>query len=79
MSDEEPGVGADNGLLPIFRRPAAVPEPGEGVFDDPSPRQELKALGGVGPLDDFQRPAADLVQHADFGLGSRKNLKILLN
>jgi hypothetical protein len=33
-----------------------------GPFDDPTPRQHLEALGGVGPLDDLDRPFADATQ-----------------
>ena len=33
-------------------------------FNAHTPGQALKALGGVGPLDDFQRPVTDLVQRA---------------
>ena len=41
-----------------------APEPCDGAFDDPSAGKEFEALGGVGALDYFERPLADLVQGA---------------
>ena len=62
MGDEEPGLGACDGLLPILGQTPAPAEPCEGALDDPSSRQHFEALGGIGALDDLQGPVTDLVE-----------------
>lgn len=59
MGDEHPGLGALDGFFPIPCQTAATAEPCEGALHDPSARQQLEALCGVGPLDDLQRPAPE--------------------
>ena len=60
MGDQEPGLGAGDGLLPVLGQSSASSEPGKGAFDDPSPRQEQEAFGAVGAIDDLQGPVAEL-------------------
>ena len=59
MGDQQPGLGALDGFLPILCQTTATTEPCEGAFHDPSAWQNLEALGGVGALDDLQRPASE--------------------
>ena len=47
-------------FLPIACQTAAATEPCEGTLHDPSARQHLEAPGGVGALDDLQRPAPEV-------------------
>ena len=63
MGDENPCRGGGDGFLPILGQSAAV-EPDESALDHPSPWQNLEALGGIGALDNFQRPLADVLQSA---------------
>ena len=60
MSDEDPRLGAGDGLFPTFRQSPASVQPCEGAFDHPSPGDDLEALGGVGAFDDLHCPVADL-------------------
>ena len=59
MGDEDPGHGAGDGCLEILGEAAASAEPGEGALDDPAAGQHLETVGGIGSLDDFDRPPAD--------------------
>jgi hypothetical protein len=59
VGDEDPGIRACDCGLEVFGEPAATVEPGEGSFDDPTARQDLEALGGVGSFDDLKRPVPD--------------------
>lgn len=54
MCDEDPGLGAGDGFLPILGEPPASTEPGKGAFDHPSAPQEFETLGDVGAFDDLQ-------------------------
>ena len=60
MCDEEPSLCRGDGFLPILGEPAASSEPCEGALDDPSAGDQFEPLRGVGTLDDFQCPLADL-------------------
>ena len=59
MGDQHPGLGAFDGFLPVLCQTTAATEPCEGVLDNPSARQQLEALGGIGTFDDLQRPAPE--------------------
>ena len=56
--DGGPCGGTFDGAFPVFGEAAAAPEPCESAFDHPAPWQQHEALGGVGALDDLQRPFA---------------------
>jgi hypothetical protein len=58
--DEEPRLGAFDGRFEVFGEAAIAIEPGDGALDDPSSRQRLAALGGVGAPDDVEGPGAKL-------------------
>ncbi len=64
MGDEQSGLGAFDGILPILRQTAAATEPCESAFHDPSAGQHLEAYGGIGALDDLQRPASEFHEGA---------------
>jgi len=49
-------------LLEVLRKASVAAEPGQRSFDDPSAGQDLKALGGIGSLDDLDGPFADAAQ-----------------
>ena len=57
--DKEPGGSRCNGLLEVLGETAVAVQPGQRALDHPAAGQDLKALGGVGPLDDFDGPLAD--------------------
>ena len=59
VGDEHPGDGAFDGALPVLCEAPASSEPCECPLDDPSSWQDLEALGGIGALDDLDRPVAD--------------------
>jgi hypothetical protein len=60
-SYEEPcGCGRD-GLFEVLGEAVAI-EPCQGSFDDPAARQDFEALCGIGSLDNFDGPLADLGQ-----------------
>lgn len=59
MCDQDPGLCAFDGFLPISCRTTAAAKPREGALDNPSSRQHLEAFGGVGSFDDLQRPASE--------------------
>jgi len=59
MGDENPSNGACDGSLEVLGEPATSVEPGEGSLDDPSTRQDLEALGGIGSFDDLKGPAPE--------------------
>ena len=67
--DHQPGKGAFNGGFKIFGQPAVAVEPSDGALDHPAPRQQGKALGAVGTLDDLDRPSPELGQRC-FELGA---------
>jgi hypothetical protein len=50
-------------VLEVFGEPVAAAEPSESSLDDPSFRQDLKALGSIGPLDDFHLQFRQNVRH----------------
>ena len=62
MGDEDPGNGACDGALEILGEPAASVEPGEGSLDNPSTRQNLEAVGGIGSFDDLKSVAPECGQ-----------------
>jgi transposase len=62
--DEDPCFGGGDRFLEVPGQSAASSEPREGPFHNPSARQHLEALGAIGPLDDFQREAADPFKRA---------------
>ena len=62
MGDEDPSLGGGDGFLPVLGQAAASSQPCEGSFDDPSARQDLEALGGIGSLDDLDPPVAGAPQ-----------------
>jgi hypothetical protein len=49
-------------LFEVLGETAVSVEPCQGAFDDPAAGQEFEALGGIGSLDDFERPLADFGQ-----------------
>ncbi len=59
MRDEGRGGGAFDGRFEVPGEAAASPEPGERPFDDPAAREHDEALGGIGPFDDLDVPAAE--------------------
>ena len=62
MSNHEPSRCAGDGFLPVFGRSAASSKPGERSLDNPSAWDDLKALSGIGALDDLYCPAPDLLE-----------------
>ena len=42
--DQEPSLGADDGLLEVLGKAAVASEPGEGAFDDPAHLTESGAV-----------------------------------
>lgn len=63
-SDQRPCGGAFDGFLPVLCEASAPTQPCKGAFDDPAARQNLKALGGVGALDDLDGPFAHAGERA---------------
>jgi hypothetical protein len=53
-------LGAFDGRFEVFGEAAIAIEPGDGALDDPSSRQRLEALAGVGAPDDVEGPGAKL-------------------
>lgn len=64
MGDSDPGLGWCDGLFPILRQPSAFAKRCEGALHDPATRQNLEALGLIGPLDNLERERSDLLQCA---------------
>jgi hypothetical protein len=60
---------AFDGFFEILGKMAVAVELGNGALGNPSPRLEFETFGGVGALDDFQAPGADLRQRR-FELGA---------
>src|SRR5713101_4946129 len=54
-----PRLGARNRRLEILRQAAVAIEPSQGPFDDPTPRQQLKADSVSGTFDDLDGPVAE--------------------
>jgi hypothetical protein len=67
VGDEDPCDGAGDGGLEVLGEAAAAAKPCEGPFNDPPARQHFEALGGIGSLDDLDRPAAELAEPANTG------------
>lgn len=44
--------------FPSFCKASTAAEPGKCALDDPAPRQNFEALGGIGPFDDLDGPTA---------------------
>src|SRR5258707_7527779 len=57
--DVNPRLGARNRRLEILRQAAVAIEPSQGPFDDPAPRQQLKADSVSGAFDDLDGPLAE--------------------
>src|SRR6266850_1526192 len=57
--DVNPRLGARNRRLEILRQAAVAIEPSQGPFDDPAPRQQLKADSVRGAFDDLDGPLAE--------------------
>lgn len=51
-------VEEETDVSPVFRQAAASPKPCEGALDDPSPRQDFEAFGGIRSFDDLDGPVA---------------------
>ena len=62
LGDEDPRLGGCGVALPVLGQSAASSEPGEGAFDHPAARDHLEAFGGIGALDDLDRPLAGPAQ-----------------
>jgi len=58
VGDEDPCFCACNRVFQIFRQVTTSVQPGEGAPGDPSARQHLKALCGIGSFDDLNGPSA---------------------
>ena len=56
MGDENPCDFGSRGSLKVFGQASAATTPGEGAFDDPTPRQKLEPFDTLGPLDDLNCP-----------------------
>src|SRR5215831_3763918 len=56
MGNEKPGDFGGSGPFEVSGEAAASAEPGKGAFDNPAPRQELKAFDPEWPLDDVDCP-----------------------
>src|SRR6476660_2730717 len=54
-----PRRGARNRRLEILCQAAVSIEPSQGSFDDPAPRQQLKASSGIGAFDNLDGPLAE--------------------
>ena len=59
---EEPSGGAGDGAFEVFGEAAVAVEPREGAFDDPAPRDELKAHGLLRAFNNFESPVAVALQ-----------------
>jgi len=57
--DVNPGFGAGDRSLEILGQAAVSIEPSEGLFDDPSPGEQLKSGRVSGAFDDLDRPLAE--------------------
>ena len=49
-------------MLEVLCEASVATEPCKGSLNDPTPRQDLEAFRGVGPLYDLDRPLPDLAQ-----------------
>src|SRR3977135_910800 len=56
MGDEEPSDLCVGGALVVLGQTTASSEPGEGSFDDPSPRQKLETFDAVRSFHDLDGP-----------------------
>ena len=57
--DVEPSLGAGDGRLEVFGQTAVTIEPGEGAFDDPAAREDLKTDSAGHAPHDLDRPVAE--------------------
>jgi len=57
-SEVDPGLAAIDCGLEVLSEPAVAVQPGEGSLDHPAPRQDMKAGGLIGSLDDLNAPFA---------------------
>src|SRR5271169_7118706 len=55
-SQVHPRLAAAHRGFEILGQPAITIKPGEGSLNDPAPRQERKAGGSIGALDDLDLP-----------------------
>src|SRR3546814_19133811 len=60
--DEEPCGCRCDGLFEVLGEATVAAQPCEGPLDHPAAGQHLEAFRRAGPLDDFNRPFADLAQ-----------------
>jgi len=64
VGDIDPNFAGGDGFLPVSCQASATPELCEGAFDDPPSGENFEVFGGIGALDDFERPLSDPVQCA---------------
>ena len=64
VGDDDPGLGAGDGLFKVLGEPPAASEPREGPLDDLTTGQQLEAFDRVGPLDDLNGPRTDCAEPA---------------
>lgn len=50
--------GTFDGIFPVLGETPASPQPCKDSFDDPTARQDMEALGGIGAPDDLDGPVA---------------------
>ena len=70
VGDQQPCLSALDGFFPIPCQAPTAAKPSKCALHDPSARQHLEPLGGIGSLDDLQRPAPE----ADKGVTQFRSL-----